>query len=128
MRFCDPLRQCREGPLKAAPTPKGPMDTGCNEKRTQKLTQTGMEYPKLSLVQLMATKKGLTLGSALHQKKTGKGMPGETPCLSPCGTWGLLCSYPVALQQQRNRMKCFPALSAKCFAALFALQRLCFAA
>lgn len=45
LRFSDPLRQCRRGPLKAAPTQMGRWTLATNEKRTQHPTHTGWNLP-----------------------------------------------------------------------------------
>ena len=98
-RFSDPWRQCREGPLKAAPTQMGRWTLAANEKRTQHLTHTGWNFTSVLELPLSGYLGGTDIGVSLCKKKTGHGEPGETPCLLPCATKGcfaapntLLCS------------------------------------
>ena len=45
-----------------------------------------MKLPKLSSIAWFDYFGGTDIGASRLVKKTGKGMPGETPCLSPCAT------------------------------------------
>ena len=83
---CDPLRRCREGPLKAAPTRMGRWTLATNEKRTQHPAHTGWNFQAFINCMVRLLWRDWHWRQPFTEKKTGKGMPGETPCLSPYAT------------------------------------------
>ena len=115
-RFSDPWRQCREGPLKAAPTQMGRWTLAANEKRTQHLTHTGWNFTSVLELPLSGYLGGTDIGVSLYKKKNW-----------PWGArWNslpvALCNQGVLCSTQHSALQQSPALGAlhPCFDSIFA--------
>ena len=102
------------------PVTNGPMDTGCQWEAHPTSHSYWMKLHQRSwAITVRLLGRDWHWGQSLHEKKSGYGEPGETPCLLPCATKGCF-SAPKTLLCSRCTYPALGALQHPCFDSIFA--------
>ena len=108
------------GSTEGRPHPNGPMDTGCQWEAHPTSHSYWMKLHQRSwAITVRLLGRDWHWGQSLHEKKSGYGEPGETPCLLPCATKGCF-SAPKTLLCSRCTYPALGALQHPCFDSIFA--------